>query len=100
MCGFYFAPHATGLSAFDTRPQADTAASPPPPERSDNEVSYANLELTSPYLTAREAADYLKISYSTFRKKAMLIRRCPATLRYTREHLDEYANSIRPRKKR
>ena len=52
------------------------------------------------HLTAREAAAYLSISYSTFRKKARSIKRQPSTGKYRREDLDEYAASLRPRKKR
>jgi hypothetical protein len=62
--------------------------------------SPASETVTSPYLTAREAAAYLRISYSTFRKKACMIRVCKATGRYKKEYLDEYADSIRPRRKR
>lgn len=47
----------------------------------------------SPYLTAKEAAVYLKISYSTFRKKARLIRKQPGTGRYRREDLDRFASA-------
>lgn len=52
------------------------------------------------HLTAREAADYLRISYSTFRKKATKIRRQPGTGRYRVEDLDDFAASLRPRRKR
>jgi DNA-binding CsgD family transcriptional regulator len=55
---------------------------------------------STPHLTAREAADYLRISYSTFRKKATRIRRQPGTGRYRIEDLDEFAASLRPRLKR
>jgi excisionase family DNA binding protein len=54
----------------------------------------------SPYLTAKEAAAYLRISYSTFRKCATKIRRMPSTNRYRREDLDEFAASNRPKRKR
>lgn len=54
----------------------------------------------SPYLTPVEAAAYLKIAYSTFRKIATKIRRSPQTGNYRREDLDEYANSYRPKRKR
>lgn len=54
----------------------------------------------SPYLSAREAASYLRIAYSTFRKRATRIKRTPQTLKYTREDLDEYARSLKPRKNR
>jgi hypothetical protein len=54
----------------------------------------------SPHLTTKEAAAYLRISYSTFRKKATKIRRQPGTGRYRVEDLDEFAASLRSRKKR
>jgi hypothetical protein len=54
----------------------------------------------TPHLTAKEAAEYLRISYSTFRKKATKIRRQPGTGRYRIEDLDEFAASLSPRKKR
>jgi hypothetical protein len=54
----------------------------------------------SPHLTAKEAAAYLRISYSTFRKKATKIRRQPGTGRYRIEDLDEFASSLRPKRKR
>jgi hypothetical protein len=54
----------------------------------------------SPYLSAREAAAYLNIAYSTFRKRAVRIKRTPQTNKYTREALDDYANSLKPRKQR
>ncbi len=63
----------------------------------------AALPLTaspSPHLTAKEAAAYLRISYSTFRKKATKIRRQPGTGRYRREDLDAFASSLRAKKKR
>ena len=60
----------------------------------------AMVECRSPYLTARQAAAYLKISYSTFRKKAHLIKVMPGTHRYRREDLDEYTRAHRPRRKR
>jgi hypothetical protein len=56
--------------------------------------------ILSPYLTAKEAAAYLRISYSTFRKKATKIKRQPGTGRYRREDLDMFAASLRPRKTR
>jgi hypothetical protein len=58
------------------------------------------LTTASPYLTAREAAAYLNIAYSTFRGRARLIRRAPQTGRYTREALDEYAAKANPRRLR
>ena len=54
----------------------------------------------TPHLTAKEAAAYLRISYSTFRKKATKIRRQPGTGRYRIEDLDEFAASLRPKRKR
>lgn len=54
----------------------------------------------SPYLTAKQAAAYLRLSYSTFRKRAKYIVRQPQTGRYHVNDLDDYARSIRPRKKR
>jgi len=54
----------------------------------------------TPHLSAKEAADYLRISYSTFRKKATKIHRQPGTGRYRIEDLDEFAASMKPRKKR
>lgn len=56
--------------------------------------------IESPYLTAAEAAAYLRIAYSTFRKVATRIRRMPATGRYRREDLDAFAETARPRRKR
>ncbi|MBP3954932.1 hypothetical protein J8F10_06510 [Gemmata sp. G18] len=56
--------------------------------------------IASPHLTAEESAGYLGISYSTFRKKAKLVRRQPGTGRYRVEDLDEFAASLKPRKKR
>lgn len=56
--------------------------------------------VSSPYLTAQEAAAYLNISYSSFRKRATRIRRMPTTGRYRREDLDAYAESLRPKRKR
>jgi excisionase family DNA binding protein len=55
------------------------------------------LATSSPYLTAKEAAEYLRMSYSTFRKKARLIKMMPGTHKYRREDLDEYAQSNRRR---
>jgi hypothetical protein len=52
------------------------------------------------YLTAKEAATYLAISYSTFRKRATRITRMPGTGTYRREDLDTYAASQRPKRKR
>jgi hypothetical protein len=57
-------------------------------------------EPATPHLTAKEAASYLRISYSTFRKKATKIRCQPGTRRYRVEDLDEFAASLRPRRKR
>jgi hypothetical protein len=54
----------------------------------------------TPHLTAKEAAAYLRISYSTFRKKATRIRRQPGTGRYRIEDLNEFAASQRPKRKR
>jgi hypothetical protein len=54
----------------------------------------------TPYLTSKEAAAYLRLSYSTFRKRATKIKRMPSTGRYRREDLDAYAESIRPKRKR
>lgn len=47
--------------------------------------------MTSPYLTAKEAAAYLRIAYSTFRKKAKRIKRQPGTGRYRVEDLEAFA---------
>jgi hypothetical protein len=60
--------------------------------------SPASEAITSPYLTAREAAAYLRMSYSTFRKRAIFIKRCPQNNKYRREDLDAYAMSTRPPK--
>jgi hypothetical protein len=60
----------------------------------------ARPQPASPYFTAKEAAAYLRISYSTFRKKATRIRRQPGTGRYHRSDLDEFAASLRPKRKR
>ena len=60
----------------------------------------ARPEIHSPYLTARQAAVYLGISYSTFRKKAVRIRQQPGIRRYRREDLDEFASSLRSKRKR
>ncbi len=54
----------------------------------------------SPYLNAREAAAYLNIAYSTFRKRRKYIRRVPGTRRFRREDLDAYAESVRPRRQK
>jgi hypothetical protein len=54
----------------------------------------------TPHLTAKEAAAYLRISYSTFRKKATRIRRQPGTGRYRIEDLNEFAASQRSKRKR
>ena len=54
----------------------------------------------TPHLNSREAAANLRISYSTFRKKATKIRRQPGTRCYRREDLDEFAASLRPKRKR
>jgi hypothetical protein len=59
--------------------------------------SLASPAITSPYLTAKEAATYLRMSYSTFRKKARLIKMMPGTHKYRREDLDEFAQSNRRR---
>jgi excisionase family DNA binding protein len=48
----------------------------------------------SPYLTAREAADYLNVSYGTFRNWATRIKRAK-TGRYRREDLDQFASTRR-----
>lgn len=58
------------------------------------------LGTESPYMTAREAAAYLRISESTFRKKARLIRRQPGTGRYRKDDLDEFAATMRSKKRR
>lgn len=63
-------------------------------------ASRARPQPSTPYFTAKEAAAYLRISYSTFRKKATKIRRQPGTGRYRREDLDEFAASLRPKRKR
>lgn len=60
----------------------------------------ADAPAGSPFMNSREAAVYLRISYSTFRKKATLIRRMPGTRRYRREDLDTFAESNRPKRKR
>ena len=57
-------------------------------------------QIASPYLTAKEAAAYLRLAYSTFRKRAKYIARQPQTGRYHVADLDDYAKSIRPRRKR
>jgi hypothetical protein len=54
----------------------------------------------SPYLTAREAAAYLGIAYSTFRARARHVRRVAQTRRYTSEALDEYAHKSKARRVR
>lgn len=54
----------------------------------------------TPYMTSKEAAAYLRLAYSTFRKRATKIKRMPGTGRYRREDLDAYAESARPRRKR
>lgn len=56
--------------------------------------------VASPYLTARDAAAYLGIAYSTFRKRACRIRCQPQTGRYRRDDLDAFAASQRPTRKR
>ncbi|VTR94097.1 unnamed protein product [Gemmata massiliana] len=56
--------------------------------------------VVSPHLTAEEAASYLGVAYSTFRKKATRIKKQPSTGRYRIEDLDEFAASLKPRKKR
>lgn len=48
--------------------------------------------IASPYLTAKEAAIYLRLSYGTFRQKARSIRKCH-TGRYHVADLDAYAAS-------
>jgi hypothetical protein len=58
------------------------------------------MPVESPYLTAKQAAAYLKIAYSTFRDRARLIKRAPQTKRYRREDLDEYANKVKCRRVR
>lgn len=73
--------------------RANQPAPPPAPVPPPKEVE-------SPYKTPREAAVYLGIPYSTFRKKAKYIRRVPQTGRYRREDLDEWAEATRPRRKR
>lgn len=57
-------------------------------------------KIESPYLTAKEAAAYLGIAYSTFRKRATQIKRMPQTGRYRREDLDLWASSHRPKRVR
>lgn len=64
------------------------------------EASLANPLPVSSHLTAKQAAAYLRISYSTFRKKATKIRRQPGTGRYQVEDLNEFAASLRPKRKR
>lgn len=54
----------------------------------------------SPYLTPTEAARYLRLAYSTFRKRATRIKRCPQTGKYLRTDLDSFAESFRPKRKR
>jgi len=56
--------------------------------------------MESPYLTAREAAAYLKVSYSTFRKRARRINRMPGTKRYRPADLDAFALTGKPKLKR
>ena len=50
------------------------------------------------YLTAREAATYLGMSYGAFRNEAKHIRRCAGINRYTRPALDAFAQTRRKRK--
>lgn len=45
----------------------------------------------SDYLTAKQAAAYLGIPYSTFRKKATGIPQCRRTRRYHKAALDRWA---------
>lgn len=52
--------------------------------------------MTVRYLTAKEAAAYLRVSYSYFRKHATTIKRT-RTRRYRPEDLDSWAMS-RPRR--
>lgn len=56
--------------------------------------------MQSDYLTAKQAAVYLNVPYSTFRKRATTIPRCHQTKRYHKTDLDEWAKSRRPRTKR
>lgn len=60
-----------------------------------------SVQHDSEYLSAKEAAVYLNIAYSTFRKRAVTIPRQPQTKRYRRCDLDVWATtSGKPRKKR
>ncbi len=56
--------------------------------------------VNSPFLTAKEAADYLRLSYSSFRKVAVKVVRQPGTRKYRKEDLDKYAEEYRHRKRR
>lgn len=63
-------------------------------------ASVPATKIDSPHKTAKEAAAYLHIPYSRFRKVATKIKRQPQTGRYRIEDLDDYAASQRPRAKR
>ena len=62
-------------------------------------ITTANVEAQpvnadTPYLTSKQAARYLNVPYSTFRKHATQIKRT-RTKRYTRDALDKWAQSRR-----
>lgn len=69
-------------------------------ERIENRLAAGGPSPAPLHLNARQAAEYLGIPYSTFRKKAVRIRRSQTTGRYRREDLDEFAASARPKRKR
>lgn len=54
----------------------------------------------SEYLTAKEAAVYLNLSYGAFRNRATTIPRMPQTKRYKKSDLDMWAATAKVRKKR
>jgi hypothetical protein len=66
---------------------APSAASTPPPQP------------PSPYLTARQAAAYLNVSYGTFRNWATQIKRTK-TGRYRKDDLDHFAQNRKKTPKR
>lgn len=64
------------------------------PIRTPVETPAPGPRIDSPYLTAREAAAYLRVTYGTFRHWAVKITRSK-TGRYRREDLDKFAATRR-----
>ena len=89
------AGQATMLSLADTVPVFAHAQTPP-----ETPLAQTPEKDDSPYLPPPEAAQYLRISDSTFRKVARWIKCQPGNGCYRREDLDAYAQGKKLKEKR